>query len=419
MAIIMAVAAVTFGLYAGKGATSAAMRFAKMEPAEFDMREQLKYGLFNHLYLSSAQPVLYDSMIAGNSTRILDYAKSQPISGSHNLQAPPNVVVILAESLMDPKTLATEFRNDPLAGLRADGAENRAEGLARVHVVGGRSWISEFTLLTGIPSLLLGSNSLWPFDLASSDTWTLARALKGQGYKTYALYAPRGDFLYNARETYLRLGFDKFLDVEDFNIWFGDMDASADEKLLKAADQILRDEPGPVFIFAVSFDLHMPYDSIGNGRFVDRSVGTPGMQEFFRRESIFAAQLTQFLEKQDQGASQLLFGIVGDHIPPMPRAFEEIGFREDVEAPLYRTHYLLHSSHAPLNAAATGMDMDLSFFASLILDSAGLDGGQYFRVNSAVRELCRGRFVLCDAPSDLLQSYYAYLGANLTVAAPQ
>ncbi|MDH3229546.1 MAG: sulfatase-like hydrolase/transferase [Alphaproteobacteria bacterium] len=415
VAVVLAVGVAVLALNFGKDGAAAAMRGMKMEPHDWDMAEQLKYGLFNHLYLTAVRPGLFESMLEGNPSGILEYVGRQPVPVRDGGSAPPNVVAVLAESMIDPLSLRAEFHADPLAGLRAEAIENRAGGLTRVHIVGGGTWMSEYTFLTGIPGPLFSTTGPRPFSLADGNTWTLARAFRDLGYKTVALYGARKDYIFDARATYLDLGFDRFLDFEDIGVRYGTADGTADGKVLNAIDRILREETGPTFIFAVSYDLHMPYANKGNALFVDESVGTPAMQEYFRRQSVFSAKMSKFIDEQDGKGTPLLVAMFGDHIPPMPRDFEEVGFHENVRDPLYRTPYLLHSTFGPVN---TGLpELDLSYLAGMVLDQAQVDGGEYFRVNSAIRELCRGRFVHCDAAPDLLQSYYAYLGSNIATAA--
>lgn len=409
--MLLIVGVVSLTLYGGNKNAGAVMSGLMMVPNNLDVGEQLKYGLFNHLYLSAAQPPLNEEMLEGDPAAILEYAGSRPNSALEQAGAPPDVIVVLAESVFDPLTLRTDFRADPLAELRAGTMENRTDGLTRVQTVGGATWISSYTFLTGIPGPLFGSRGRWPFGLVDSDTWTVAKALQSLGYKTYALYPVAGDFMFDARKRYLELGFDEFLDINDIKARFGAADGSFDGQVLNAADRILSDDDGPSFVFALTIDTHSPYADEGNARFVDEAVGTPELQEYFRQQSVFSAKMATFMDRQDKKGDRLILAMFGDHFPPMPRVIEEIGFRDDVEAPLLRTPYLIHSTYSEPNADFP--DLDLSYLAGLVLDQAHIDGGQYFQVNAAVRDLCRGRFVDCDAEPALLQSYYAYLGANI------
>lgn len=414
-AMVLAVSVMALTMHYGKDGVAAVMRGVAIEQHEWDMGEQIKRGLFNHLYLTATNPGLFTRMIKGDPSNILELAERLPPLDCDDYCVRPDVVAVLAESMIDPLTLRADFHADPLAGLRAGTAKNRASGLIRVHIAGGRTWNSEYTFLTGIPGPLFSWSAPRPFILADSNTWTIARAFRKLGYKTIAVYAARGNYIFNARAKYLDLGFDQFLDDKDIDARYGKADGTADGMVLNAIDQILRDEPEPTFIFAVSYDLHMPYANKRNGLFVDESVGTPAVQEYFRRQNEFSTKVSKFIEDQDKKGDPMLFAMFGDHVPPLLRDFEEIGFRDDVPDPLYKTPYLLHSTYGPVSVNPP--NLDLSYLAGLVFDQARLDSGQYFRVNSMFRGLCGGAFIRCSAAPELIQSYYAYLYTNIAAGA--
>lgn len=411
-AIISVAAAISLFLLAANKSAEPVMRGLMMAPNAMNMGEQLKYGLFNHLYLTAARSGLNTQMFEGRPDPVLEYTARQRPSAPGRKEASPDIVVIMAESIFDPLTLRTEFRADPLAELRAGISENRMDGLTRVQTIGGGTWVSTHTFLTGLPGPLFGTYGRSPFAFVDDDTRTIAKALRNLGYKTYVLYPVNGTYIFNAREGYLKLGFDEFIDIDEIRARFGMADGSIDGQILNAADRISSGE-SPSFVFVVTLDMHSPYRGTGKDQFVDESVGTPALREYFRRQSKFSARIQSFIDRQDARDDHALLAVFGDHLPPIHRVLEDIGFREDVEAPLLRTPYLLHSTYGKLDSDFP--DLDLGYLAGLVLDQAGLDGGEYFRVNAAVRDLCRGRFVDCEAAPELLRSYYAYLGTNIPV----
>jgi len=414
MGALLAVATVASAMIYGSGPVLAVMSAMEMKPRDWDMGEQLKYGLFNHLYISASRPVLFATVLQGDPSVIVDAVGQTPVKVSASQRPSPDIVVMLAESVIDPLTLRADFHADPMAELRAAGHRNRADGYIRVHTVGGRSWLSEYALLTGIPSSLFSETAVRPFSLADSKTWTIAHTLDAHGYRTIGMYAAPTDSLFPARKTYLSLGFDDFLGVPEMRERFGEADGTDDGILLNATRRLLEDTEQPVFLFIVTHDLHMPYPPVGNGLFVDKSVGTPRMQEYFRRLSVFSGKTAKFLRDLDRMRRPVLFAMFGDHTPPMPTEFEEIGFRDGKSEPLYHTPYLIFSNSRDVNLDIR--DFDVSYSPGLILDLAHVDGGQYFRINSAVRQLCHGNFMNCEAPRELMNSYYTYLAANTSAS---
>jgi phosphoglycerol transferase MdoB-like AlkP superfamily enzyme len=408
---LFVVVGLTFGLYAGSGAVLSVMSAMQMKPRDWDMAEQIKYGLFNHLYIAAAQPLIFDRMVQGDPSLIVDQVENKPVLVSAARSTKPDIVMMLAESMIDPMTLRADLHTDPMAALRADGRRNRASGLVRVHTVGGRSWLSEYALLTGIPSNLFSVEATRPFALAGGKTWSIAQSVKAQGYRAIAMYAAPADALFPAKEAYLSLGFDEFLDVPDMRARFGEADGTDDGIMLNAASEILQEDDQPVFLFLVSHDLHMPYPPIRNSLYVDQTVGTPEMQEYFRRLQVFSMKTAAFIDDLEKSQAPALFAAFGDHVPPMPRDFEKIGFRTGMADPLYFTPYLIFSNYRRLELDPSSFDV--SYAPGLVLDLAQLDGGQFFRINSSVRMLCDGEFKQCGSNAELLHSYYAYLSTNI------
>lgn len=410
---IMAVGAIFALLYGGREyATAAIDAISSARPSgdgiRWDRSADIRYGLFSYLYLGAGQRRMILDLMQGDASAVLAAAERQAVPAA--AAGRPDIVMVLAESMIDPASLRTDLHSDPMAPLRPGGLNNRVAGLARVHVAGGGTWNSEQSLITGIPGTLLGGSVAAPFSLSDENTWTVARALRAQGYRTVALYAQRGDYMLNARDTYLTMGFDSFLDFHDIRDRYGAADGTRDGQLLNAVARTLDEKAGPLFIFAVSFDLHFPYAAKPNGLYLDEAVGTPQIQEYFHRQKGWAKKVAGFIADREKTGGNMLFAMVGDHIPPMPADFRAIGFRDGIEDPLFRTPYLLHSTYRRLD-----LDMpyvDLGYFAGMVLDQAGQDGGVYFRINSMMRELCEGRFMDCEADRRLLRSYYAYLGQN-------
>ena len=100
-----------------------------------------------------------------------------------------------------------------------------------------------------------------------------------------------------------------------------------------------------------------------------------------------------------------------NHSPPLREDFLKTGFDSGLKAPLYKSFYMLRGAFG--NIGADFPFLDLSYLPSLVIDHAGIDGGEYFRVSSAMRDLCEGRFADCRADENLVRSYFTYLAANI------
>jgi len=80
----------------------------------------------------------------------------------------PDVVVWLNESTLDPRQYRLDGTALPALPMFDKSPYTRAAGLLRVHTFGGRTWLSEFSMLTGLvpadfgPRSTLGFNSVAP-----------------------------------------------------------------------------------------------------------------------------------------------------------------------------------------------------------------------------------------------------------------
>lgn len=412
--LLFVAGAIAVTLYAVRRDAAPVLAKLGMTQSIWRLDDQLHYGLFNHLYLTSALNGLDREMFEGDPSRIVEYAGETPPGQPATPLNRPDIVVLLAESLFDPATLRTTLLDDPIGPLRAGGADNRASGLTRVYASGGGTWISEHQFVTGIPGPAYGPTGRWPFALADENTWSIAKAVRRSGYKTVVVYGARDGFIFDSRKTYRDLGFDQYYDIADTEDQFGSADGTADGQVLQAVEKILERESGPVFIFAVSIDLHTPYiPGPGPDRFLGAGVEAPVLEAYMRDQAAFTSRVVNFLDKQDRGTNRLLFALFGDHIPPLGPQMRQIGFREDITEPLYRTPYLLHSTFGALDADLPYLD--LTYLPGLILDQAGLDDGEYFRINSMMRDLCDGHLRDCDIDPELIASYYAYLAQNIAI----
>ena len=120
-----------------------------------------------------------------------------------------------------------------------------------------------------------------------------------------------------------------------------------------------------------------------------------------------ATTLVQSLDAQDR---PFVFSLFGDHLPAMFDLFDAIGFRDDKlfwGNPLNETPYFVRSNVG--HAESVERNVDVSFLASLVLDAAGLAGGEFFDMSSAYREFCGGSFQSCRAGDEYRDAYVQIL----------
>jgi hypothetical protein len=278
---------------------------------------------------------------------------------------------------------------------------------------------AEYSLLTGVPTSVIGQGGQWPFSsLVTESTWSLAKQLKSIGYRTIAVYPASGS-LFNARRAYEMLGFDEFIDIhqfdpeEDFGARYV-TDAAIARKVMESVSGGSQ----PVFVMALTMETHGPWsfrDGAGERRhrivsnLSDDSLDV--LDDYVHRlRSVerLATTIHEYLEAQDR---PFVFSLFGDHLPAMFEIFDEVGFQDDLVPsgdPHFQTPYFVIGNTAT-DALPRERNVDVSFLGSLVLDAAGVDRGEFFRMSSKYREFCSGSFNSCRAGDAYLRSYQQIL----------
>lgn len=331
----------------------------------------------------------------------------------------PDVVVWLHESTLDPMLYRLDGARLPPLKMFQRNPRDRAAGLLRVHTFGGKTWLSEFSLLTGLVPEDFGGRRTTVFNSVAPQLHrNLVTRFEANGYDTIVLMPTMKQF-YGAARTYSALGFDRILTLRDFPEYDAipgdEWDIADSERLGEAAAKLLRehrrDHPErPLFLYLLSIKEHAPY-----------SRRTTPLYRLERSgiEKSLAAKLTDYIGKLqllDRGLRRLekellagprpaLWAYFGDH----QAYFEEASppYHTKLPSPELITQYRLRSSVAlPLQESPALLD--IAMLPSLVADAAGLEPDEYFRAQSAMRRLCLGRLEDCPDQA-LLASYKAHL----------
>jgi phosphoglycerol transferase MdoB-like AlkP superfamily enzyme len=340
---------------------------------------------------------------------------ADPPAGRH-----PDVVVWLNESTFD-------FNNYVLPGARLPrlpmfdiDEHTRGASPLRVHTFGGRTWLSEFSVLTGlVPDDFGGRRNLVFNTVAPRTATNLVRLMKANGYRAIVLM-PTFKRFYGAGKVYEHMGFDEVLTLRDFHEYDdvpGDeWDIATSPRLAEAAIKLLRthrqgpDADQPLFLYMLSIMEHAPY----SGRFpvsynldhagVTKSLAAK-LSDYIAKLKLLSqsiAPLDRFLQSDPRPA---LFCYFGDH----QAYFEEQQppYRYGFSDPSLITQYRLRSNFTAPQVADYPI-LDIAYLPSLVADYAGVNKDPYFTALSAMRRLCKGKFDDCEDPK-LVESYKGYV----------
>ena len=330
----------------------------------------------------------------------------------------PDVVVWLNESTLDPSQYLLPSAELPALPMFQTSARTVAAGQLRVHTFGGRTWLSEFSLLTGLVPADFGARKNLVFNgVAPEVSSTLVHRFEAAGYDTLVLMPTSSEF-YGAGRTYAQIGFDRILTLRDFHEYDqlegGEWEISDSPRMAETAIKLLREHRAesarPLFIYMLSIREHGPY-------LEDTKVGY-GLERAGLRPSL-AARLTDYVDRLraldtatallehalTSSARPALWAYFGDHQAnfgePQP------GYRYDLADPELITQYQLRANYELPRSPALAL-LDIALLPSLIVDSAGIAPDAYFKAQTAMRRLCDGR--LRDCPeAGLVDSYKGYI----------
>ncbi len=368
---------------------------------------------------------------AGDPTLFLQREVSLPALPESTLATPPDILLWLHESTFDPRQFRLPGAKLPKLPMFDPAANTKAIGPLRVHTFGGKTWLSEFSVLSGLVPDDFGVQRTLVFNSVGPDTRSnLFRLLKANGYRSVVLM-PTFKRFYGAGRTYDGMGADEILTLRDFpeyDRFPGDeWDIAETPRMAEAALKIVaRHRAGPnaaqpLFLYFLSVKEHAPYDRFTKVDFKLADAGIPKslagrLTDYVQRLQTLDAAVATIDKALLSGEGRpTLFTWFGDHqayyehdSPPYRFSFAE---------PKHITQFQIRSNYAVARQPALPLT-DIALLPGLIVDLAGVDRNQHFQTQSAMRRLCAGALEDC-ADRALLDSYRARLfGREVGLFAP-
>lgn len=326
-------------------------------------------GLATHLYFSTAGLRL-KTYTESEVARALEALHVPPVPPAAAAQGPaPDIYLVLGEAWWrDP-----DDKSSPLDQLKNAGF---IESQATSPVYGGTTPNAEFEVLTGIP-IRSFRDGIIPYQhyvqYISDASRTLPRLLSGRGYVTtaYHNFTPR---FWLRDQVYPKLGFERFLSMDDMTLTIQPNDWPTDEGLYRAVlDNSSGD--GPRFHFIVTVETHGPYEK----QSVDLE-GHGGVNDYRTRLASAVRSLADFKKQLDQKGRPYVLVAFGDHLPGLRLHQWKNGMKTETDPRLHQVPVLIASNTKDASAFA-GDIAHLPFYCMtpLLLDWAGEAGSdRYF-----------------------------------------
>lgn len=328
--------------------------------------------------------------------RTLDHLGPPPAGRPLAAADPPDVVVVLSESFIDPRIVAGMAGTaDVIPAMRAL-LEAGHGGTMSVPAYGGGTVRTEFEILTGMPADAF-PGAVFPYvDIERAVFPSVPRLLKRKGYATVAIHGNSGAF-WNRNETYASMGFDRFVTGRDFarrgvrreGAWYSD--SGMTDIVLEELDA--RD--GPTFVLAVSIQNHGPYH--GPPQDLDRALWDaielpPGLdaeaaielRNYLYHLHRADAQLARLHRALQARGRPFVLGFFGDHLPALPGPWAQLGFVDGGTPESQSVPWALVTGNGSAARAPAGpRHLHAWEFPAQVLDAAG-PADSWFRFVQAV-----------------------------------
>jgi hypothetical protein len=336
----------------------------------------------------------------------------------------PNVILIHQESVAPPELFST-LRYDRSLDDFFRSADGRFRQL-RVETYGGASWLSEFSVMTGLSARSFGGlKQVVQPAMAGKIQDTLPQVLAGCGYRTTLFYPMLPSYLDSGRffssvgigETFdAKAQGAKVHDERDRFYYQSALDEFARHRVRSSA---------PLFAYVQTSAAHWPYsftyapeEKVPGG-----GVGTPPeMNEYLRRLALTRADyrhLKSELARRFPG-ERFLIVHYGDHQPTATRTllgFPETADIEDVTRaapPLaFRTYVAFDVVGTTLPDVPAPAVLDVAYVPTLILEAAGLPLPPSHRERRRLLDRCDGLYFNCIWREDILRFHARLLASGV------
>ncbi len=329
---------------------------------------------------------------------------------------PPHIILIHQESVVPPGHFPTLQYDRSVDRLFAshDGKEHRL----RVETYGGASWLTEFSVLTGLSTQSFGGMSQFVQPLMAGKLRdTLPETLGRCGYRNVVLYPLTRNFVSNAK-FYASVGLKEMFDAEDQGAKTNnERDRFYFGNALDEISRHLQKSRQPLFTMIFTMATHSPYDTPYMPE-LDLPGGGPGtdpeMSEYLRRLAMARIDYDDMRREIARRFPGERFLIVqyGDHHPIATRTLLGLNNKldaEDISLPLesqgFITYYAVDGINYKPPALPAVETLDVPYLPLVILNAARLPLSESFRERQRMLTACNGRYYTCE-PHDTILAFH-------------
>lgn len=347
-------------------------------------------GTVTNLIMSGYQTAYHPPYFKENADYFLEQANKTVLPETQT-DIKPDIIVLLQESTVNPHIYQfnTDVALPDLFMFQKDEGVS-AQSPLRVQTFGGGTWLSEFSVLTGLNTDDFGArkNSVFYFVVDNLNE-SLFRQLKAEGYYT-VLLTPFNRSAYHAGYAYEQMGVDEIIQPQELgypgtleeNLWkisTQDMLGYVEEVLKKRTDK-------PLFIFSLTMYEHGPYDESHRDMYQiaghTESSNAPGKFSHYMEKIITSdPAIKDFSNFVAQREKPTMFLYFGDHQPNI----ELNNYLSPFTNPAHITQFTLRDNLTQGASLSTGELTDISFLGGMILERARLPLSPFYKANIQMR----------------------------------
>jgi hypothetical protein len=340
---------------------------------------------------------------------------------------PPHIILIHQESVVPPShfpTLSYDRNLDPFFH-SYDGQLRKL----RVETFGGASWLTEFSVLTGLSTYSFGGMRQFVQQIMAGKVKdSLPHALSRCGYRNVLFYPMLRRFLGVGR-FFKGVGLHEIYDAKDQGATLpNERDRFYYANLLAEIGRHLKSSSQPLFAYLETMATHGAYDYAYMPE-VDVPGAGPGtdpeMHEYLRRLAMARIDYTHLRAElwgrfPDQ---QFLIVHYGDHQPTAARTLLGLPASTTIEKVMeskneaaLTTYYAIDAvRYQPPPLPAVG-SLDVPYLGTIVLEAARLPLSDSYRARRRLMLLCKGRYHDCSAQDEILEFQRRLIDAGLVDA---
>ncbi|QCD52421.1 sulfatase-like hydrolase/transferase [Campylobacter sp. RM16192] len=395
----------------------------KVKNAWLNTFPELKATYMNiSMTIGKGTELKYTSPTFENSYHIFK-EKLQSVSEYKYSNLKPNIILWLAESTID-----ASFYKGGLSQPDMFKGDFKFKTMNRVHTFGGKTWKSEFEVLTGLSPDEFSANSSLVFQyVAPHIEYSLPKILKDHGYYNVALNPYPGS-AYNSKNAYDNFGIDEYVHPSQLGC---DGAGNKIKKLKNISSIQMGDcvkklfekykDKQPLFIYMLTIDEHAPYNRAKKVDFdlekFYNSSQSLKLTDYYQRQLRLSKAVISFDDFMKETNHPYIFAYFGDHQGNMGLNSNDLNL--NFKDPMTVTGFYVKASN-DIDNINSNFEYDLgelSLMPSVLLELAQIKPNEFFKANYAMRKIC-GNVDDCK-DKNLIKSYKSYIYDYLKAASKE